>query len=63
MIKIIKILKKKYQIIDPNRLGVFGWSYGGYFSLSLLARYYSLESHTGYPVTGIRIIEMAAYPV
>ena len=37
-ISIVKRLQKKYKIIDSKRTGVYGWSFGGYFSLSALAR-------------------------
>jgi len=58
VIKIIKILKKKYQIIDPKRLGVFGWSYGGYFSLSLLARDATNEFMCGVSVAPVAMWQL-----
>ncbi|XP_023344643.1 venom dipeptidyl peptidase 4 isoform X3 [Eurytemora carolleeae] len=38
IISIVKRLQTQYKIIDSKRTGVYGWSFGGYFSLSVLAR-------------------------
>lgn len=31
-------LSERYPFIDMNRVGVFGWSYGGYLALMALAQ-------------------------
>ena len=37
-IKIMHLLQKSYDVIDPKRIGIYGWSFGGYFTLSALTR-------------------------
>ena len=37
-LEVLKNLSQKCDCIDLSRLGVFGWSYGGYLSLMALAQ-------------------------
>ncbi|XP_031344560.1 venom dipeptidyl peptidase 4-like isoform X1 [Photinus pyralis] len=37
-IEVTKYLHKHYKYIDANRTGIWGWSYGGFATLSILAK-------------------------
>ncbi len=51
---------KKQDFIDPERMGVYGWSYGGYMSLHMLAQtdYYK-SGVSGAPVTDWALYDTA----
>jgi dipeptidyl-peptidase-4 len=34
----LQALRQRFQVLDPERAGVWGWSYGGYMTLMLLGR-------------------------
>lgn len=37
-IEVTKALASKYSFIDPERIGIWGWSYGGYATAMALSR-------------------------
>jgi len=49
----IRALAKRYEVVDLDRVGIYGWSYGGYATLMALARYPELfkVGVAGAPVT------------
>ena len=55
----IKLLKNK-SFVDTNRIGVYGWSYGGFMSLSLKINYPEIfeTAIAGGPVTNWKFYEI-----
>jgi dipeptidyl-peptidase-4 len=51
---------KKLRFVDPDRMGVFGWSYGGYMTLHMLAQTDDYTSGVvGAPVTDWALYDTA----
>ena len=51
---------KEQSFIDPDRMGIYGWSYGGYMSLHMLAQTNLYESGvSGAPVTDWSLYDTA----
>lgn len=51
---------KRLRFIDPDRMGVYGWSYGGYMTLHMLAQTDLYKSGvSGAPVTDWRLYDTA----
>ncbi len=51
---------KRLRFVDPDRMGVYGWSYGGYMSLHMLAQTDLYKSGvSGAPVTDWRLYDTA----
>ena len=48
---------KNLRFVDPDRMGVFGWSYGGYLSLHMLAQ----TDHYTSGVVGAPVTDWALY--
>ncbi len=48
---------KSQDFVDPNRMGVYGWSYGGYMALHMLAQ----TDHYASGVSGAPVTDWALY--
>lgn len=43
LINVVQFLRHNLTYVDPNRIGLWGWSYGGYYSLMALIRQSKIE--------------------
>jgi len=57
-IKIMHLLQKSYDVIDPKRIGIYGWSFGGYFTLSALTRDHNEVFSCGVSVAPVALWEL-----